>query len=203
MPAPWLWIPGDFFVGPQLVFGSCSVAQSSLTPGFGVSLETCSCELIFLFLSEDECFILLWVGFKLQVLVFCSTELLTLIVCGVRKEYPSLFFIYFHQGFYCQVGKEDGWLSFRWGSGWPLMTSFNNNWICLWNKNIIKEGSYSGHMWRTCQSFPDLWRVYTWHPHLCNFLPWRQNPGATELYLAQTDGQGSGCVDWSCLPSFS
>lgn len=47
MPAPWLWIPGDFFMGPQLVFGSRSVAQSSLTPGFGVSLETCSCELIF------------------------------------------------------------------------------------------------------------------------------------------------------------
>lgn len=104
-----------------------ALCWSSLTPGFGVSLETCSCELIFLFLSEDECFILLWVGFKLQVLVFCSTELLTLIVCGVRKEYPFPLLHYFHQGFYCQVGKEDGWLSFRWGSGWPLMTSFNNN----------------------------------------------------------------------------
>lgn len=44
MLAPWWCIPGDFSLGPQMVLRSLSVAQASLMPGFGVSLETCSCE---------------------------------------------------------------------------------------------------------------------------------------------------------------
>lgn len=44
MLAPWWCIPGDFSLGLQMVLRSLSVAQTSLMPGFGVSLETCSCE---------------------------------------------------------------------------------------------------------------------------------------------------------------
>lgn len=44
MLAPWSCIPGDFSLGPQMVLSSRSVAQASLTPGFGVNLETCPCE---------------------------------------------------------------------------------------------------------------------------------------------------------------
>lgn len=43
VPAHWSCIRGDFSLGPQLVLRSCLVAQASLTPGFGVNLETCPC----------------------------------------------------------------------------------------------------------------------------------------------------------------
>ena len=38
---------------------------------------------------------------------------------------------------------------------------------------LVKDSSCSRHMWRTSWNFPDLWRVYTWHPHFCNILSWR------------------------------
>lgn len=44
MLAPWSCVPGDFSLGPQLALRPRSVAQASLTPGFGVNLETCPCE---------------------------------------------------------------------------------------------------------------------------------------------------------------
>lgn len=93
MLAAWLCIPGDFSLGFQLVLRSRSTAQASLTPGFGVNLNTCPCGAnLFLFLSEDEYFILLWLSLKLQALVFHSRELCVLIICGLKRDYPPLFF---------------------------------------------------------------------------------------------------------------